>query len=76
MSDDLKDLTDPTDDKAWKRVAGAHLVEMRSDLKEIGRQTTATNGRLRRVEWFQASLLGGLLVVGAVVVPLFIEMVR
>lgn len=76
MADDLKDLTDPTDDKAWKRVVGAHLVEIRDDIKDVVRQTTATNGRVRRVEWFQASLAGGLVVVAAVVVPLFVDMVR
>ncbi|GIW17427.1 MAG: hypothetical protein KatS3mg064_0584 [Tepidiforma sp.] len=71
MSDgDLLDqLLNPESDRAW-RVAVGHT------LREVREQTMRTNGRVSRLERFIWALGGGLIVCGAIVVPLFLEAVQ
>lgn len=67
-SDLLQQLLDPEDDRAWK-VAVGHT------LRGLLHQTTRTNGRVSKLEKFMFAAVGGLMVVSAVVVPLFLKVV-
>lgn len=69
MREDILDaLLRPDDDHAWKLAAG-HAI------RNIEGQTQHTNGRVTKLERFMWAVGGGLAVVSAVVVPLFLKMV-
>lgn len=68
-SDLLEQLLDPEDDRAWK-VAVGHT------LRGLLHQTTRTNGRVGKLEKFMFMAMGGLVVVSAIVVPLFLSAVE
>lgn len=65
-TDLLVHLLNPDDDHAWKLAVG-------HTLRGLLGQTTATNGRVRKLERFMWAAGGGLSVVTAIVVPLFLE---
>jgi hypothetical protein len=50
--------------------------EIRCDVKEIKEQTLRTNGRVGKLEIWRGIITGGLIVISAVVVPLFLESIR
>ena len=64
----LNDLIDPEDDAKWKRAAGMMLLAVDAKVQR-------TNGRVTKLERFMWAAGGGLAVVTAVVVPLFIKTV-
>lgn len=64
--EELEDLLRPEDDRAWKLAVGATLRRMLA-------QTTKTNGRVGRLEKFTWAVTGGLSVLAAVVLPLFLR---
>ncbi len=68
-NDLLVQLLEPEDDRAWK-VAVGHT------LRGLLQQTTRTNGRVSKLEKFMFMALGGLVVVSAIVVPLFLSVVE
>ncbi len=66
--DILEALLQPENDRAWKLAMG-HTVS------QISEQTQKTNGRVTRLERFQWTVTGGLAVVMAIVVPIFLKLV-
>jgi len=52
------------------------MNEIRCDLKEIKEQTKRTNGRVNKLEVWRGIITGGLIVISAVVVPLFLESLK
>lgn len=69
MSEELLEaLLDPSDDNAWKVAVGFAV-------RDIREQTRKTNGRVNAHDKQLAAIGGGLCVIGAVVVPLFIKVV-
>lgn len=64
----LSALLEPDDDRAWKLAVGATLGHIHT-------QTVKTNGRVTALERDRNLLYGGLAVVGAIVVPLFLQLV-
>jgi hypothetical protein len=67
-SDLLKNLLEPEDDHAWKLAVGATLAA-------VLEQTKKTNGRVNKLEADRNKIAGGLLVISAIVVPLFLKVV-
>lgn len=65
----LDQLLDPTNDRAWKVAAGYILSDVHS-------QTRKTNGRVTKLERFMWLCIGGLAVISAIVVPLFLGAVQ
>jgi hypothetical protein len=71
--EDLLDaLLKPEHDYTWKLAMGQALHQVREDLREVSTQTTMTNGRVNAHDRFIAMLMGGMVVIGAALVPLFI----
>lgn len=64
----LSALLEPDDEHAWKLAVGATLGNIHA-------QTVKTNGRVTALERDRNLLYGGLAVVGAIVVPLFLQLV-
>lgn len=52
------------------------LRECVSRLRQVQRQTTATNGRVTRLERFQWAVGGGLIVIAAIIAPIFVRIVE
>lgn len=52
------------------------IVHIKKTLEEIKAQTTKTNGRVSKLENKYAMIVGGLIVVSAIVVPIFLDVVR
>lgn len=67
-TDLLSALLEPDDEHAWKLAVGATLGNIHA-------QTVKTNGRVTALERDRNLLYGGLAVVGAIVVPLFLQLV-
>lgn len=65
----LRSLLEPEDDHSWKLAVGATLGS-------ILNQTTKTNGRVTKNEMDINKIKGGLIVVAAVLVPLFLGLFR
>lgn len=65
----LDQLLDPQNDRTWKISAGFVLQEIRA-------QTVKTNGRVTQLERFMWLCIGGLTVISAIVVPLFLKAVQ
>lgn len=66
-------LSDPFADEP--RTDHDILRELWQDVKVIKVQTEKTNGRVTKLERFQWLVIGGLMVVSAIVVPLFVKIV-
>jgi hypothetical protein len=65
----LNALLEPDDDRAWKVAVGATLGGIHA-------QTVKTNGRVSALERDRNKLAGGLIVIGAIVVPLFLQLFK
>lgn len=66
--DILDELLDPESDHSWKRAAGLAI-------RNIEDQTMRTNGRVTKLERFMWAVSGGVAVISAVIVPLFLKLV-
>jgi uncharacterized membrane protein YhaH (DUF805 family) len=52
------------------------VKEIREDVKEIKEQTKRTNGRVSRLEVWRGVLTGAILVIAAVVLPIFFDLIK
>lgn len=69
--DRLEDLSSSEFRRLWLRWANTHGAQ----LARVESKVDKTNGRVRSLELWRAGMLGGIAVVTAIVVPLFLRLV-
>jgi len=66
---------DPLTDHDILRSLWGMAIDAKAERKAIKDQVTATNGRVTALERFRWLVTGGLVVLGALVVPIFLDIV-
>ena len=52
------------------------LEQIHADIQEVKAQTSKTNGRVGKLEVWRGVITGAVLVISAVIVPIFLELLK